>query len=319
MFGWLFILIVVGVLALYKGADLLIDHASSLAAKFGVSTMVIGLSVVTIGGIMPELTIGVTSSFAGANDLIIGNALGSSILKLGLVLGIAALVAPISVKSSTLKHEFPWLMLASVLVYFLAFDLTISRGDAIILIVLGIAFQWYSVRTSQKDMLEELGKRKYEARQGQTMKSSRSWGKIILGLTLIIIGAKLFVDASLAFAIELNISELLVGIIIIAFGASIPELAVTVMSAARHEPAIGIGNIIGSNVMNIHLVAGIAALIHPLTIHPDLLIFDFPMFIFFTILVSVLFKSSHRLSRFEGALLLSGYALYFIYSIRFWS
>jgi len=319
MFGWLFVLIIVGVFALYKGADLLIDHSSSLAAKFGVSTLVIGITVITIGGIMPELSIGITSSFAGANDLIIGNALGSSILKLGFVLGLAALIAPISIKESTLKHEFPWLMLAASLIYLLAFDLVISRGDAVILIILGIAFQWYSIRTSQKEMLEELGKQKYKKRKEQVIRTGKTWTKIVLGLLLVIIGAKLFVDSSLAFAIEFDISQLLVGIIIIAIGTSIPELVVTTLSAARHEPAVGIGNIIGSNVMNIHLVVGIAALIHPLAIHPDLLIFDFPMFIFFTILVSVLFKSSHRLSRFEGTVLLAGYAMYFVYSIKFWS
>lgn len=315
-FAILFLLI--GVLALYKGADLLVDYSSSLAAKLGVSTMVIGLTVVTLGSIMPETSIAITSSLSNANDLIIGNALGSSILKLGLVFGLAALIAPIAVKESVLKHEFPWLMLASVLIFFLAFDLEISRGDALILIILGIAFQWYSVKVSQKEMLEHIGKQKIKKQKKESLKSSRTWIRIIIGILLIALGAKLFVDSSLFIALSLGLSELFVGMVIIAIGASVPELVITIMSAVRHHAGLGIGNIIGSNVMNIHLVVGIAALIHPLKIHPDLLIFDFPAFIFFTILVCVLFNSSHKLSRFEGGILAVGYALYFMYAVKFW-
>ncbi|PJC40931.1 MAG: hypothetical protein CO042_01135 [Parcubacteria group bacterium CG_4_9_14_0_2_um_filter_41_8] len=310
--------LLIGVLALYKGADLMIDHSSALATKFGVSTVVIGITVITLGSIMPELSIAITSSLSNANDLIIGNALGSSILKLGFIFGLAAIISPISIKESTLKHEFPWIMLASVLIFFLAFDLTISRGDAMLLIALGILFQWYSVKVSQREVLEDIGKHKMKKRKKKAMKSSKAWIKIIIGLLLIIGGAKLFVDSSLAIALWLGVSQLFVGIIIIAIGASIPEFMVTIMSAVRHHPGLGIGNIIGSNVMNVHLVVGIAALIKPLKIHPDLLIFDFPAFIFFAILAAVMFKSSHKLSRFEGGVLVVGYILYFIYSVKFW-
>lgn len=308
----------IGVLALYKGADLLVSYASSMAAKMGVSTAVVGLSVVTLGGIMPELSIGITASLAGGSDLIIGNAIGSSILKLAFVFGLAAMIAPIKIQGSTLKHEFPWVMLASVLIYFLAFDLVISRGDAIILIVLGIAFQWYSIRTSHQEMRTALGKTKHARRKKEALKTSRAWARIALGLVLIILGAKLFVDSSLALAAQFNVSELLVGILVIAIGASVPELVVTLVSAVRHQPGIGIGNVIGSNVMNIHLVVGVAALIKPLGIHPDLLVMDFPAFIFAAILVAVLFKSHHKLTRFEGAVLVFGYLLYAVYSIKFW-
>jgi len=312
------IVVLLGVAALYKGADLLISSASSMAAKLGVSTAVIGLSVVTLGSIVPELSIAVSSSFANANDLIIGNALGSSILKLGFVFGLAALIYPIAVQSSTLKHEFPWLIAASIIIFFLAFDLVISRGDALLLIAVGIAFQAYSVWMSQKEVLQESGKTRVEKRRKSELKTSRSWFRIALGIVLIIVGAKFFVDASLGIAQELNIPQILVGIIVIALGASIPELMVSALSSVRHMPALGIGNIIGSNVMNIHLVVGVAALIRPLTIHPNLLVFDFPIFIFSTLLVSVLFKSGHKLSRVEGAVLVAGYILYFAYSLKFW-
>jgi len=317
--GLIVLFLIVGMLALYKGADLVVDNSSRMAARFGVSTLVVGITVVTLGGIMPELSIGITSSLNHANDLIIGNALGSSILKLGFIFGIVAIIMPINIQESTLKREFLWILLASVLIFFLAFDLIISRTDALLLIILGIVFQVYSVKVSQKEVLEDVGKRKVARRKKKASRSRAFLAKIALGIILIVCGAKLFVDSSLAIARALEISELLVGIFIIAIGASIPEFVVTIMSSLRHRPGLGIGNIIGSNVMNVHLVVGIAAFINPLKIHPDLLILDFPMFIFFSILTAVLFKSSHRLSRVEGGVLVIGYLLYLFYSVNFWS
>ena len=130
--------LVIGMLALYKGADLLVKNASELAAKLGISTVVVGLTVVTIGTIMPEFIVAITSSLKGANDLIIGNALGTTMFSFGLILGLAALINPLAIKDSVLKHEFPWIGLYAVVIYLLAFDLVISRGDAVILILLGI-------------------------------------------------------------------------------------------------------------------------------------------------------------------------------------
>ncbi len=318
MLFWLIFLIIVGIFALYKGADILVSKASVLAARLGVSTVVIGLSVVALGGVMPELSIGITSSLSGANDLIIGNALGSSVLKVAFVFGIAALIAPISIKSSTLKREFPWLLLSSVVIFFLAFDLLISRTDAVILILLGILFQWFSFKYSKEDKESKIEVKKIPKTSSSVKETIKTSANVLLGLLLIIAGAKLFVDSSLVFAYEFGVSEILVGILIIAIGASIPELIITTLSVAKKEFGVAVGNIIGSNVMNIHLVVGVAALIRPLEINPDLLILDFPMLIIFTMIVSVFFISSNKLSRFEGALLVFGYVLYFIYSIKFW-
>lgn len=318
MLLWVILLLIVGVFALYKGAQLLVEHASHLAGRLGVSTVVVGLSVVTLGSITPELVIGVTSSLSGANDLILGNALGSSILKVGLIFGIAAFITPLAVQKSTLRHEFPWLMLAAVLAFFLAFDLSVSRVDALILLLLAIIFQWYSVKISRKEVLHRLGKKHIEQGRASLFKNNRHLWRMILGIALIILGAKLFVDSSLYLAPTLGVSEFLIGILVIAFGASLPEIVVTLSAAARHEPSLGIGDIIGSSVMNIFFVVGVAALIRPIAIHPDMLIFDFPTLIFFTILVSLLFKTHHRLSRLEGGVLVAGYILYAIYSIKFW-
>ncbi len=311
--------LVIGILALYKGADLLVGHASNLAAKLGISTVVVGLTVVTIGTTMPELIVAITSSINGANDLIIGNALGTTAFSFGLILGLAALINPIAIKDSVLKNEFPWVMLYAVVIYLLAFDLTISRGDAVLLILLAIGFVWYSVSQSQKTVLEELGMQRVKSRAKKSMKTSKAWFRVILGILLIIGGAKLFVDSALSVAEIFNVSQFLVGLLVIAIGTSLPEMVTTIMAAARHQPAVGVGNIIGSTTMNVFLIIGIASFIRPITIHPDMLIFDFPIVIFFTILISVLFASSHRLTRFEGGLLVFGYVMYVVYSIKFWA
>jgi cation:H+ antiporter len=207
--------------------------------------------------------------------------------------------------------------LYAVVIYLLAFDLTISRGDAIILLLLAVAFIWYSIKQSQREVLHEIGKQQRSARAKR--KPTRSWGKIILGILLIVGGAKLFVDSALSLAQTIGASELIVGLLVVAIGTSLPEMVTTIMASARHTPAIGVGNIIGSTTMNVFFIVGVASLIRPITIHPDMLVFDFPIVIFFTILISVLFASSHRLTRFEGGLLVAGYIGYLVYSIKFWA
>ena len=309
---------ILGVLLLYKGADLLVDRSSALAQKLGVSTFVVGLSVIALGSIVPEFSVGITSSLSGASDLILGNALGAGIFKLAFVFGLAALISPMAVEGSVLKKEFIWLIGASVLFFLLAFDKMISRGDAILLVIFSLIFQAYSIFVSKKQVLDEVGKTKAKKRSKQIFKSGRAWAMVALGIVLVVAGAKILVDASLSLAGTLGIPQIFVGIVIIAFGTSIPELVVTVMASARHQPSLGIGNIIGSNVMDIFLVVGIACLIRPIAVSPQLLSFDFPALIFVTFLVAVFFKSSHRLSRLEGGVLIFSYALYLMYTIKFW-
>ena len=139
-----------------------------------------------------------------------------------------------------------------------------------------------------------------------------------MGLVLVVLGAKLFVDSAMALAGKLGVSELLIGILIIAIGTSLPELATTLIASWRRKAEIGVGNVIGANTLNVFFILGAAALIKPIVVHPDLYIFDFPMVIFFAILVSLLFKTHHRLSRLEGVALIMGYMFYLIYSIKFW-
>lgn len=318
MIFWTILLLVLGVFALYKGADLVVDNSSTLAARLGISTVAVGVSVVALGTVMPEFTVAVITSINKANDVVLGNALGTTAFSLGLILGLTALINPIAIQKSVLRHEFPWLIIYALLAYLLAFDLLISRADAVILILMAVAFLVYSVRHSHTQVLKEAGKRRMEERASRAEKSSKTYIHMALGVALIIIGAKLFIDAALFFAQSLGISQLLLGILVVTIGTSLPELANSITAAARHEPAVGVGNVIGSATLNVFFILGVASLIHPIAVHPDLLTFDFPMVIFFTILVSVLFTSNHKLSRLEGGALVAGYILYFIYAIKFW-
>lgn len=300
---------ILGVAALFKGADLVVDHSSSLAAKWGVSVVGIGLSVVALATVMPELTVAIMSSLRGASDLVIGNALGTTIFNIGIVLGIAALVNPIYIHKSTLQHEVPFFFLYAVVIFFMAYDLVISRSDALVLIVLAVLFVWYSIHESRHTFVSQFG---------SGFVRSHSWPYIFLGLGLVVLGAKLFVNSSLVLAAKFGLSEFLVGVIVVAIATSLPELLTTVMASARHKAEVGIGNIIGANTLNVFFILGVAAFIHPIRIHPDLLIFDFPMVIFFAIIISMMLKTSHRLTRLEGAFLVAGYIMYFVYSIKFW-
>jgi cation:H+ antiporter len=311
--------LIIGVIALWKGADLLVKYASQLSARLGVSTVVVGLTVVTFGTVLPELTVAIFSSLNGANDLIIGNALGTTAFSFGLILGLAALINPIAIKDSTLRHQFPWIGLYAVVLYLLAFDLVISRSDGVILLLLGVAFVWYAFHKSKQEKIQEKGKQKVVHAQKSSLTTSKGWVKIVIGMLLVVGGAKLMIDSSLSIAQTFGASELIIGIIVIAIGTSLPELVTMITASWRHEPAVGVGNVIGSATMNVFAIVGVASVIRPVTIHPDMLIFDFPAMIFFVILISVLFISSHRLTRFEGLLLIASYVGYLVYSIKFWA
>ncbi len=307
------ILLLIGAVGLFKGAGLIVSNASCLAAKLGVSTLVIGSSVVAFGTVLPELTVAVTSSLAGLSDIVVGNALGTTVFNIGIVLGLAAIINPISIQKSVLRHEFPWFLLYAVVIYALSYDLALSRQDGVILLALSVVFVWYSVKFSHREVLSALG-----AKHSKTLPRSCSWPKLFLGLALVVLGAKLFVDSAVVLAGKLGVSELLIGILVIAIGTSLPELFTTLMASRHRQAEIGVGNVIGSNTLNVFFILGAAAVIRPITIHPDLYIFDFPMVIFFAILVSLLFKTHHRLSRLEGVFLVIGYIFYFIYSLKFW-
>lgn len=310
-------LFALGLLALCKGADLIVSFSAPAAVRWGVPLAVIGIAVVSFGTVLPELAVVIMAALSGANDLIVGNALGTFIFNLGIVLGIAALRNPLPIQGSILRHEFPWLLLSGAVIYFLSYDLLISRPDAIVLIVLALIFIWYSIRQNREHHAEQ-AQAHLSGAISNYHSTARVWIKLIVGLSLLVIGAKLFVGSIIDLSKYLHLGEFLVGVLIVAIGTSLPELATAYLASARRRAGLGIGNIIGASTMNVTWILGVAALINPIKIHPDLLIFDFPAMIFFAIIVLLLFKSNHRLSRLEGAALIALYIGYFIYSLKFW-
>ncbi len=295
--------ILAGLVLLYKGADWLVRGAASLARKFGISPLVIGLTVVAFGTSMPELVVNVFA--AGNSGVTYGNIVGSSILNILLILGIAGAITPIVVKKSTVWKEIPFALLGAAILWILS-DNILSRVDGAILISLFIIFLLYILRLLKR------------APKGGSKENYSSLGLLIVGgLAALLLGGKLTVDGAVSFARQIGISEFLISSTIVAAGTSLPELVTSVVAVARKEMDISVGNIVGSNILNLFFIMGISAMISPVTV-PMGINLDFIVLLAASILLFLFMFSGtrHRLDRWEAVLFLVlylGYLLMVIY------
>jgi len=298
-----YLLLLVGFVILIKGADLLVEGASSGAKRLGIPPIVIGLTIVAFGTSMPELIVNIFASTRGNTDIAIGNILGSNIANILLILGISATIYPLAVKRSTTWKEIPLSLLAAVLVAFMANDAIIDGGtfsaltriDGLVLLSFFIIFLYYIYGLSQSALVEnaEAGIHKRTLPIALLMTFS--------GLICLTLGGKWVVDSAIAIAKTLGISESLIGLTIVAIGTSLPELATSAVAAYKKNADIAVGNIVGSNIFNIFWILGISATITPLPFAPILL-----RDIFMTILASLLLfifmfiGKKHLLERWQG-------------------
>jgi len=256
-------ILLVGFVVLIKGADWLVSGASALAKKKNVSDLAIGLTVVAFGTSAPELVVNVLASFQGHQDIAFGNIIGSNNFNLFVILGIAALIAPLSVQSSTVWKEIPISFIALVTLFFLAnnFFLSgqpgLSRIDGLVLLVMFGLFLLYVYKQLKVDPQINL-----DAHTKYT--TLTTWGLILIGLAGLIVGGRLVVDSAVKMAQEWGISQKVIGLTIIAAGTSLPELATSVVAAVKKNNDIAVGNIIGSNIFNIFLILGVSSVIRPL-------------------------------------------------------
>ena len=309
------ILLAVGLVLLVKGADWLVDGASVLAKKNNVSDLAIGLTIVAFGTSAPELVVNAVAASENYPDIVFGNIIGSNNFNLFAILGIAGLIVPLSVQSSTVWKEIPFSLLAAIVLFFLANNYfatasgELSRYDSIILIVLFCAFLYYVATQLKTDPDAEV----VAAKDYSTMKI---WGLIIIGLAGLVGGGKLVVDNAVAMAQSLGVSEKIIGLTIVAAGTSLPELATSAMAAYRKQSDIAIGNVVGSNIFNIFLILGISSTVNPLPFHPDSSM-DIAMTILASlILFIVLFiGKKHVLQRWQGGLMLFIYVSYLSYLV----
>ncbi len=263
--------LILGLCLLVKGADWLVDGAAALARKVGVSDLTIGLTIVAFGTSMPELVVNVMSSVTGANDIAIGNVIGSNIANILLILGIAATITNIAVQRSTVWNEIPLALLAVLLVVIMANDRIVdgyavselSRSDGLALIAFFLIFLWY---------ISKMQKAEKDDDQEKTAKRSvpASAGLILAGLLLLITGGKLTVDGAVTIASSLGLSQAFIGLTVVAVGTSLPELATSVIAARKGKADIAVGNVVGSNIFNVFWILGVSAIIKPLTFAPAL-------------------------------------------------
>lgn len=308
-----FIFLIIGLLFLVKGADLLVEGASSLAKKKNISDLAVGLTIVAFGTSAPELVVNVFASIQGHHDIVFGNIIGSNNFNLLVILGIAGLISPLVVQSSTVWKEIPISLFAAVLLYFLVnvnfgnSENILSRFDGFLLLLFFFSFLFYVYKQLKNNSLEDEGSRNF-------LSNTRITVYIILGLTGLIIGGRFVVDSAMDIATELGVSEQIIGLTIVAAGTSLPELATSVVAAIKKNNDIAVGNIIGSNIFNIFFILGISAVVNPVTYNDNFNIDVYLLLGSTVILFLFMFIGGlKRLARWEAAVLLLIYIIYTIY------
>ena len=303
--------IIIGFGVLVWGAERFVHGAAAIAQNFGVSPLIIGLTVVGIGTSAPEILISVIAAYQGTPALAVGNALGSNITNIALVLGITAIVMPLTVKSETLRREYPIMFIVMLVSLVLVMDNHLGQLDGLILISGLFVMLFWMIQQGKKQKRDPLEKEFEKEIPDISTQKALLW--FVIGLVLLIVSSRGLVWGSVNIAKAAGISDLVIGLTIVAIGTSLPELAASITSALKKEPDIAIGNIIGSNMFNLLVVFGIPGLMSPHTVEPAILERDFPFMIGLSIALFVMaygFKGEGRINRYEGSMLLVGYIAY---------
>lgn len=318
-----FIYLIAGLVLLVAGAEVLVRGAARLAAQFGIPPLIIGLTVVAFGTSAPETAVSVQAALNGSGDLAIGNVVGSNIANVLLILGATALIAPLIVSRQLIRLDVPIMIGASLLVYALAWDGSLSRLDGLLLFAGIVAYTLFLIISSRKESPASSDDEFTKEFGVQEKPKPYAWlinlGLIILGLVLLVSGSNFLVEGAVALARALGLSELIIGLTVVAVGTSLPELATSLLAAIKGERDIAVGNIVGSNIFNLLCVLGLASLVSPLAISvsPNALAFDFPVMIAVAVACLPIFFSGFRINRWEGLLFLGYYAAYTLYLVLF--
>lgn len=298
----------------------MVRGASRLAAAFGISPLVIGLTVVAFGTSSPELAVSVQSAFAGQADIALGNVVGSNIFNVLFILGVSAVIIPLVVAQQLVRLDVPLMIGMSVLIYLLGLDGRIGRLEGALLFAAIIAYTMFLIRQSRKEGKEVQEEYSQEFGDGRARGAAQYLLNLVLvvaGLALLVLGARWLVDSAVSLARLLGLSELIIGLTIIAAGTSMPEVATSIVAAARGERDIAVGNVVGSNIFNLLAVLGLTSLIAPngVSVPAPALAFDIPVMIAVAVACLPIFFTGFRIARWEGALFLAYYAAYVLYLI----
>ena len=307
------VLLIVGLVLLVVGADWLVKGASRLAISFGISSLIIGLTVVAYGTSAPELSVSVMSSMQGKSEIALGNVVGSNIFNVLFILGVSALVTPLIVAKQLIRLDVPVMIGASILLYALCYDGTLSRGDGILLFVGAIFYTWWLIRMGRRDA--EVSALDTSIKPVGTLWTNILW--IALGLVFLVVGSKLLVDGAITIAKHFGLSEVIIGLTIIAAGTSLPEVATSVIASYRGERDIAVGNVVGSNIFNILSVMGLSSMVSPagITTPAAVLNFDLPVMVAIALACLPIFFAGFKITRWNGAFFLAYYVAYTVYLI----
>ena len=303
-----------GFAVLVWGAERFVHGAAATAKNLGVSTLVIGLTIVGFGTSAPEILVSVMAALNGNPGIAVGNAIGSNITNIGLVLGSTALIFPLLVSSRLLKREFPILLATMGLGLFLLWDNELSRLDGAILVGTLVLLTLWLVRLGMTQPSSEPLSIEVE-KEIPVMSLPHAILWTVLGLALLLISSRILVDGAVTLATLYGVSDMVIGLTIIAIGTSLPELAASLMSAFKKEPDMAIGNVIGSNMFNLLAVLGIPGLLSPITLEAHAVSRDYSAMLGLTVLLFIFaygFRGPGRINRLEGGILLTGYIAYMV-------
>lgn len=316
-----FVYLIAGLVLLVAGAEVLVRGAAKLAAQFGIPPLVIGLTVVAFGTSAPETAVSVQAAFNGSGDLAIGNVIGSNIANVLLILGLTALVAPLIVSRQLIRLDVPIMIGASLVTYALAWDGSLSRLDGALLFAAVVAYTLFLVISSRREKAaeadDEFAKEFGLDEPAKPYAGLINAGLVIAGLVLLVLGSNFLVEGAVELARALGLSELGIGLTVIAIGTSLPELATSILAAIRGERDIAVGNIVGSNIFNLLCVLGLASLVSPqaIAVSANALAFDFPVMIAVAVACLPIFFAGYTINRWEGLLFIAYYIAYTLYLV----
>ena len=307
------VLLLIGFVFLVKGADAFVEGSSSIAKHFQVPSLIIGMTIVAMGTSLPETAVSVTASIAGSNALAVSNAVGSNIFNLMVVIGVCAVLTPVAVQKSSLKIDIPFSIVCALLLLVLGHDrMMLTRVNGLILIVLFAFFILYMIRSAQHSMNNEDSEFAAEAADMKVMSVPKSLIFIVIGIAGITLGSDWVVDGAKTIASAFGISENLIGLTIVAFGTSLPELMTSIVAARKNEVDMALGNAVGSNIFNILMVLGIASALSPIAFIQENII-DIIILVGFSFIVWLMAWTKHRLDKIEGLAMILLYAGYVVY------
>lgn len=299
--------IIVGFVILVWGADRFVMGAAALARNLGVPPLLVGLTVVGFGTSAPEILVSVMATLQGTPELAVGNAIGSNIANIGLILGVTALVAPLTFRSDVLRREYPVLLGVSLLVYVLLSNGQLSRFDSLLLLGTLLLVLWFIVRIGRARAAQDPMMQGFDADIRSDLSTAASLSWTLVGLLLLLISSRMLVWGAVQVASALGVSDLVIGLTVVAIGTSLPELAAGIVSALKKEHDIAVGNVIGSNLFNLLAVLGVPGLIKTVPIDPHVLTRDLPVMLGLTIALYVMGRGRDgkgHINRLEGAILL---------------